>query len=100
VTDVIVHYLADIHRTNDSTVTMLLHKKEKEKKELQSSKSKKNKDKEKPKSSSRNGPFETEEFDRYYVSVKKKENRLIYFRSAGDVEYDMKLPVSKELLRK
>eukprot|EP00475_Leptophrys_vorax_P045144 TRINITY_DN9290_c0_g1_i3.p1 TRINITY_DN9290_c0_g1~~TRINITY_DN9290_c0_g1_i3.p1 ORF type:complete len:508 (-),score=132.42 TRINITY_DN9290_c0_g1_i3:243-1766(-) len=107
ITDVIIHYLADFHRINDSAVTMLLNKlpaAAKEPATKKSSKNKKKKDEQKveAKEDHEAGPLDESEADasRYYVSLVKKENRLLYFRSTADIEYNRKMTLNKSMLRK
>jgi translation initiation factor eIF-2B subunit gamma len=104
ITDVTIHYLADYHRINDSAVTMLLSKqppaKEAPKKGGGKGKGKKGGEVKEEKDDNEPSPLEdTGDVDRYYISVVKRENRLLYFRSSADVEYNHIMRFSKSMLR-
>jgi translation initiation factor eIF-2B subunit gamma len=95
ITDAIIHYLADYHRVNDSAVTMLLHKTKQDVKGKVAKKGGKEKESEKE-----NSPFMAkDDSDKYYVALLKKENRLLYFRSTADIEYEASMVLPKYLLR-
>lgn len=109
ITDVQLHYLADFHRINDATVSVLMYKSP----EASSSGDKganvsggKKKGKKKESTSSQVDPMKDSPFggkddlDRYHTSIIRKENALVYFKSSADIEYDGTLSLSKNLLRR
>lgn len=80
VTNVFLHYLADIHRSRDAACSILLTKVATDK-----SKDKKKKDKD-------------DFLEKHFIGLDDKKNRLLVFKSASDVEEEFGM--SKALLRR
>jgi len=80
VTNVFLHYLADVHRSRDAACSILLTK-------VVTDKSKEGKKKDKD-----------DFLDKHYIGLDDKKNRLLVFASTSDVEEEFEM--SKALLRR
>jgi translation initiation factor eIF-2B subunit gamma len=81
ITDVYIHYLADLHRSHDATMTVL----------LQDPPPKKDEEKKKSKKGS------LEDISQQYAGL--DGNRLVFFKAAADIEED-EMPIHKAVLKR